>query len=133
MLVNRDGSQISREAILAQAMAGPAFTAVIDGRPLGCAGLVLPWPGVGMAWMKLGDDIGRHGLWLTRTVKRFLRDAIRIYHLHRIEAITLDGHHVNQQWLQVLGFHVEQYGIARQFLPDQRSIVRYEWVSELEG
>jgi hypothetical protein len=74
-ILNRDGAQITPEAICAQASTGPAFTAVLGDRPLGCAGLVLPWPGIGMAWMVLSDElVALYPIWLSKTVDRFLED-----------------------------------------------------------
>lgn len=129
-IVNRDGGSVAIEAILEQATQGPAVTATVEDRPIGCAGMVLPWPGVGMAWMLASEEIGEHGLWLTRTVKAFLFDMVQIHHLHRIEAVAVVDNQVNQAWLEALGFHVEQGGIARAFLADRRSVIRYEWVQE---
>ena len=129
-ILNRDGAQITPEAILVQASNGPAFTAVLDDAPIGCAGLVLPWPGLGMAWMVLSEEMSGHGLWLTRTVKWFLEDMAYTYELHRIEAVALEDSLRNQKWLQALGFTSELNGRARQFLSDQRTVIRYEWVKE---
>lgn len=130
MIVNRDGQQVSNKALLAQALAGPSFTAVIEDRPIGCAGIVIPWAGVGMTWMILSEEMAEHGLWMYRTVRRFLDDMVRIHDLHRLEGVALIDSERNQRWHEGLGFHVEQHGIARQFLSDRRDVVRYEWVKE---
>lgn len=129
-LVNRDGYQIPKSVLLMQANAGPSFTAVADGAVLGCAGLVMPWPGIGMTWMVLAEEIGPHGLWLTRTVNTFLQQMVETHGLHRLEAVALSGSMRNQEWLRALGFHVELHGEARYFLSDQRSVIRYEWVKD---
>lgn len=130
VLINRDGLQVPRQTVLAQAAAGPAFTAVVEGRPIGCAGIVFPWPGVGSTWMIMTEDIGDHGLWLYRTVRKFIEDMARINALHRIEGVALCESPRNQQFFEALGFHVERDGVARGFLADGRSVVRYEWVKE---
>src|SRR6185369_13465565 len=75
-ICNRDGSQISHEAILAQAATGPTWTGLVDEVPLACGGIALPWPGIGMAWMVVGPDMLRYKVWFTRTVKRFLADTV---------------------------------------------------------
>lgn len=129
-LVNRDGAQIDRQQLLAQARSGPAFTAEVDGVPLGCAGVVLLWPGVGSAWMVLTEEMVLHRLWLTRTVRHFLEDMTRVYRLHRIEAVALDDVTRNQGWLELLGFETEKDGRARHYLSDGRSMVRYERIRE---
>jgi RimJ/RimL family protein N-acetyltransferase len=129
-LVSRDGGQVSVRTVLEQAALGPAFTGVLNGRPIGCAGMVRPWPGVGMVWMIVSDEIGAHGLWLTRTVKLFIRDMIRVYALHRVEAVALEESVQNRAWLESLGFSMERDATARKFLQDQRSVIRYEMVKE---
>lgn len=127
-IVNRDGAQIPSAVVVAQGLAGPSFTAVIDDRPIGCAGIVFPWPGVGSTWMVLSDEIGEHGLWMYRTVRKFLDHMITLHNLHRLEGVALADSPRNQSWHEGLGFHVEQQGVARGFLADGRSVVRYEWV-----
>lgn len=106
---------------------GPAFTAVLDGQVLGCAGLVIPWPGMGLAWMAVGHDLAHHGLWLTRTVKRGLRDLIHAYALYRVETLTLTDQPQYQRWLEICGFSREN-GRARHYTPDRQDMFRYEWV-----
>jgi hypothetical protein len=125
-ILNRDGAQIDYRILCQQAAAGPSFTACVDQQPIGCAGVVLLWPGVGSCWMIVSEELGQHGLWLTRTVKTFLREIIRTHALHRLEAVSVKGE--NGQWLEVLGFTSEVHGVAQRFLPDQRNVVRYEWV-----
>lgn len=128
-LINRDGDQISRVMILRQAAMGPTMTAVVESRPLGCAGIALTWPGVGSAWMILADDAPQHALWLTSTVRSFLRAIQHINRLHRIEALALSESLQNQHWLEVLGFRREERGVAHEFLTDRRDMVRYELVN----
>jgi hypothetical protein len=130
VIVNRDGEQIPKGVMLAQALAGPAFTAMLDKTPIGCAGMIIPWPGLGMTWMVLSEEIGNHGLWMYRTVRVFLDDMVRRHQLHRVEGVALVDTPRNQSWHEGLGFHVEQHGVARKFLADGRSVVRYEWVKE---
>jgi hypothetical protein len=131
-ILNRDGGQVPPQTILEQAACGPAWTAVLDGQPLGCGGLVLPWPGVGIAWMVLSEEIHQHPLWLTRTVKQFLVDMTRIHHLHRVEAVALEESETNQAWLKRLGFTREEHGRATAYLSDQRTMIRYERVKEYD-
>lgn len=124
--INRDSGQ--RESVSLgseQAQHGLAFTGVLGDRILGCAGIVMPWPGIGMAWMVLSEDIGGHSVWMTRMVKGFMRDVVRCYNLHRIEAVVLSDNVRNQRWIERLGFSREN-GAARQYTPDRKDMIRYE-------
>lgn len=127
-LLNRDSSYQDSEAqARIKATFGIAWTALHEERILGCAGIVLQWPGMASAWMVVSEDIGRYAVWLTRTVKRFLRDAIRAYKLHRIEAVVIVGNVRNQRWIERLGFTSEG-GCARRYTPDGQDVIRYEWI-----
>lgn len=130
-IVNRDDPQADEWLTVQQAQAGPAFTAWVGSQPIGCAGVVLAWPGVGMAWMVLADEMAEHGLWLTRMTRAFLRDILRVHRLHRLEAVALEESTRNQQWLQVLGF-ADEGNVARCYLPDKRAIRRYELVEGMD-
>jgi RimJ/RimL family protein N-acetyltransferase len=127
-IVNRDGLECSPATICAQAAQGVALTAELDGVPIGCAGVMIPWPGVGHAWMLLSHSIEGHERWMYRVVKAFLEDIVTTQHLHRVESVALADSPRNQRWQEALGMTREQDGIARQLLQDRRSMIRYEWV-----
>lgn len=129
-IMNRDGAQITSDLIIEQTKNGPAFTAVLDHSVLACGGVVIQWKGMGSAWMVLAEDIGSHGLWLSRVTIKFLKQIKHDYNLHRMEAMALEECTRNQAWLELCGFTRENNGIAKSYLPDKRSMVRYEWVEE---
>jgi hypothetical protein len=114
------------DTMIRQMRSGPAFAADVDGIVLGCAGIVLPWPGVGMAWMCLAKEAGRYGIWLTRTTRRILHDLIRVHQLHRVEVIALQESERNLAWLKILGFMREIDGRATAYFTDRRSVIRFE-------
>jgi hypothetical protein len=105
---------------------GPAYSAVCSGQIIACAGIVIPWPGVGTCWATFGEGVARHPLWLSRTCRRVLNDVIRAFNLHRIEAISLLNNERNQRWLKMLGFEQEWDDVAHMYTSDQRDVVRYE-------
>lgn len=106
---------------------GPAFTATVDGRVIGCAGVMILWPGVGMAWVVLADEAAAYRIWLTRTVRAILSDIIRSLGLHRVEAVVLADSPRNLRWIRALGFRPEN-DIAQAYTHDQRDVVRFERV-----
>ena len=130
-LVNRDTHHEDPYSLtLEKIKGGPAFTALDGDLVVGCAGLVLPWPGMGIGWMVLSDHIERYALWMTRIVRRFLHDARLIYGLHRLEAMVLADNVRNQRWIEMLGFTREQHGVARQYTSDRADGLRYEWIGD---
>jgi len=127
MVVNRDMIEQDPWLLAVEKQhGGPAVTAFVGNTPIGCAGVVLPWSGVGLVWMTLSESVGRHGVWMTKTTRRFLADVIRIYALHRIEAVVMAGNIRNQQWIEHLGFRPEEQGRARKYTSDKRDMIRYE-------
>lgn len=107
---------------------GPAFTAVVEESILGCAGIMLMWEGVGVAWCAFGPHIDRYAVWMTKHVRRVLDDTMRSLNLHRMEAVVLADNITNMRWIQMLGFTPEVNSIAKQYTPDKRHVVRYEYV-----
>jgi len=106
---------------------GPAFTAMVDDKTIGAAGVTVIWPGVGHAWTVLGSEIIlRYRVWMTRTIRRCLRDIIRAHQLHRVEAIVLANELQHRRWIEVFGFEPE--GTAHEFTTDRQDVVRYELV-----
>lgn len=104
----------------------PAFTAVVNGKVIGCAGVILMWPGVGHAWVALSSEAAAHGIWLTRTIRNVLRDIIRGCALHRIEAVVYEGYKGNERWIELLGF--EREGVACQFTSNRENAIRYAFL-----
>ena len=125
-IANRDGSSHLTEAVRAQAMHGVAWTAEIEGRPIGCGGVIPVWSGTAVCWLLFGEEICRYPIWMTRTVRRLVGDLTRVWALTRLEAVVLESSVRNQRWLESLGFTREHNGIARAYLPDHRSMIRYE-------
>lgn len=104
---------------------GPAFTAIVNDRPIVSAGMIILWPGVGHAWVVIGDIKG-HGLWVTRTVKRVLGDIIRGCELHRVEATVLTDAKEHHKWVKLFGFEPE--GVAHEFTATRLDATRYEFI-----
>lgn len=126
--VNRD-TDILQEMRFATAKeyGGPAFTGIVDDKVIGCGGIILMWPGVGSAWVAVSKDIEPYKVWMTRTIRGALRDIVRVFHLHRVEAVVLADS--NNRWIQSIGFKPEHH-VARGYTQDKRDVVRFEY---LEG
>lgn len=107
---------------------GPSFSALVENRIIACAGIVLPWPGMGTCWATFGEEAARYPVWLSRTCRRVLECTIKSCGLHRIEAVALQNNERNRKWLEMLGFRHE-WGVARMYTPDQQPVVRYERLS----
>jgi hypothetical protein len=124
----RDGDRLEtiKQSIRKETM-GPAYTAVKDDMILGCAGVVLCWPGMGSAWAVITSDLAKHyPIWLTKTVRLALKDIMRAYNLHRIEMAALEEH---ARWAVGLGFDYEEFK-AKKYTSDKRDVVRLEMISE---
>lgn len=111
---------------LAKEKGGPAFTAMLDDRVIGCAGIVLLWPGVGSAWVVFDKEIEKHSVWMTRHVKAVLRDTARCFKLHRVEAVVPLENPSDMKWINLLGFRTERDGLAQLYTQDRRDVVRFE-------
>lgn len=102
----------------------PAFTGVIDGQVVGCAGIdVFPRAPVGMAWAFIGPVARQHGLWVARAVRKGLWTIIHEHRLVRVEADTLTGWPSAQRWVEWMGFEVEGY--MRKRGPKGEDMLRY--------
>lgn len=79
-----------------------SWTGVIDGRPIGCAGVVQHWPGRYVSWAYLGLDTGPHMRWITRCALAGLERT-----KGRIEMTVRADFPAGQRWAEMLGFQVE--------------------------
>jgi len=127
---NRDGVQFRNEPrqFLMLEQNSIAWTALLDGKILGCGGVTLSWVGVGMAWTAMAPEAANHMFWVTKVIRRFMRDIVRAFNLHRLEMVALVESERNQRWAEFLGFTREQNSIAQKYTSDQRGMYRYEWV-----
>lgn len=110
-------------------MCGPAFTAIVDDEIIACAGVVIAWPGVGAAWAVLSPAVEKHGLWITRSVRRMLDVIIRGSNLHRLEMVVLADNERNYRWAHTLGFHLEDCGLALKYTAKQSAVFRFERIT----
>lgn len=102
------------------AAASQSYTAIVDGRPVACSGIVEQWEGRALAWALLDGEIGPHAfVRVSRAVRRFL-DASTY---RRIE-MQVDADHAQAiRWAELLGFEVESK--KRAFLPDGRDAFEF--------
>lgn len=106
---------------------GPAFTAIVDGKIIGCCGIIIQWQGMGSAWAIFTDRVAMYPMFMTRMIRRGLRDIIKAYDLHRVELVALADNERNQRWAELLGFSPEN-GKAHKYTPTKRDVIRYEFV-----
>lgn len=100
---------------------GMAFTALSDGQPIACAGVLEVWAGRGYAWALLGKECGRHFLAIHRAVNR----GLVLSGLRRIE-MAVDAEFLpGCRWAHLLGFRLETPDPMRAFLPNGRSAYLY--------
>ncbi len=82
---------------------GNGYTAMVDDRPIACAGLAEQWEGRALAWALIGQDAGPHFVRMVRGMRR----ALDMSCWRRIEA-QVDAEFVEGLRLaEMLGFEVE--------------------------
>jgi hypothetical protein len=105
---------VTEEYRAALERAGPAFSALDDGRVLGCAGIIEHWPGRGVAWAMLAADIGTRFVAVHRAARRHLEhEAPR-----RLEIAVERDFAVGRRWALLLGFERETPDGMRGYGPD---------------
>ena len=129
--VHRDSDYIeSVQSALDKERRGPAFTAVLDERVVGCSGIMLAWPGLGVAWATFSNELlVKYPIWVTRVTRSVLHTTMRVWKLHRVELVVLAGNERNARWCETLGF-VPEGGVARCYTTSKHDVVRYELVEK---
>lgn len=95
------------------------YTALVDGRPIVCAGLVEQWEGRALAWALMAQDAGPHFVRITRAVRR----ALDMAQWRRVEAHVDAEFHEGIRWAKMLGFEAES--VMRAFTPEGRDAFMY--------
>lgn len=98
---------------------GNGWTALIDERPIACAGLIEQWEGRALAWALLANDIQPYFVRITRAVRR----ALEMANYRRIEAHVDAEFGAGCRWADMLGFAVESK--MRAFTPNGRDAFQY--------
>jgi len=110
---------------------GPAFSGLIGDDLAACAGVMIPWVGLGEAWAVLTPLGRQHPMMVHRAILRFLRSIIEHEQLVRVHADAVREFHVARRWLLRLGFRKEsvmrRYGPG----PGHPDFVRYVWLRPL--
>lgn len=84
--------------------AGPAHTAMRDGKVLACIGLMEQWPGRATAWAIMAQEIGGADyLAIHRAVLRF----VKLIGYRRIDATVAANFPNAIRWAKLLGFKCE--------------------------
>jgi hypothetical protein len=106
---------------------GVAYSVISDTKVIGCAGVILPWPRFGVAWMLTTNDLLTHRFLLLRTVPRILREIRDGLGLTRLEACVVEANKTNNLYVEWLGF-TREYGRVRRYTPNDETAIRYEWI-----
>lgn len=83
---------------------GEAYTMLVDGDVIACAGVQEAWTGRGVAWALLSTKAGAHMRALTRVVAHYLN---HLAVLRRIEAYVDPEFKAAIRWAKLLGFEME--------------------------
>ena len=89
------------------ASVGPAYTAVVDNKIIGCAGVVLMWEGTGHAWAVFGELFPKYSVFMSKAVRKILYNIIRDNGLARVETLVEATSERNMAWARFLGFKHE--------------------------
>jgi len=103
---------------------GASFTLMIDGKPVGCAGIVTITDGMGEAWAVLGNVIERYcksAFWAT---KKGLEKIIREQKLKTVQSFVESDYEEGKHFLYHLGF-VEVDADYSVLAPDGRPMIKF--------
>jgi len=108
--------------------AGPTWTLLVDGCPVGIVGLSCVVPGVYDMFAFPSERVRGHGLLVMKFAKRTIATAWETLSVHRIQATCLADNDEYNRFLVALGFKKE--GVLRQVSPNRRDLAIYSIVDE---
>jgi len=98
----------------------PSYTAMVDGQPIGAAGVLHMWVGRAMAWAFISKTSPHNFLKGHRVIKRFLDGC----YTQRIEMTVDCDFPEAHRWARMLGFEMECERM-RNYSPDGRDCALY--------
>lgn len=96
-----------RHLVMPDVMPGHAFTARQNGRIIACGGVVTKHPGVGEAWLMIGEGIVRHAFFVAKHVRTYLADIIAKEGYRRVQMTIDAGNKDLLVWSHFLGMTIE--------------------------
>jgi len=98
----------------------PSYTAIEDGKPMGCAGVLNMWHGRAMAWAFISKTNPRTFVKAHRAVQRFLDGC----YVQRLEMTVDCDFPEAHRWAKMLGFEMECERM-KHYSPDGRDCALY--------
>ena len=108
--------------IVPESVPPPAFTALADGEPIVCAGILAIRSGLGEAWAILRQPV-QHGQWIARNLSSHLERLMREHHFRRVQAIAHCDRPELRRWMAFLGLQPE--GVLRAYALDGADCFMY--------
>lgn len=109
----------------------PGATAFANDLALVSAGIVIPWAGLGEAWMYCSPEIMNHKIWFVRAVRAGFQTMIEKFRLRRVQALIDATFPMNTRWATFLGFEYE--GSLPYYGPEGETFYRYVLLTGLRG
>lgn len=100
-----------------------AFTGFNGDDIIGMGGVFPLWPGVGEAWMFLGDDLKANKLFVFKQVKKYIELAFENLKIHRIQMVCSDEFNEAKNFAEHLGFALE--GKMEQYTLEKKDYLLY--------
>ena len=98
----------------------PSYTAMLDGKPVGAAGVIRLWQGRAQAWSFISDLGPKDFIKAHRAVKKFLDGC----YVQRLEMTCDCDFPQAHRWAKMLGFHMECERM-KHYSPDGRDAALY--------
>ena len=111
---------------------GPAYTGIIDGQIMMCAGVFPLWRGVAETWLVTTPLVPQYPVCFHRAISRMLAILEKGMDLWRIQTALHWRHKVSHKWVKRLGFRWE--GEMPGYGPDGETYIRFGRVrKKVEG
>lgn len=111
---------------------GPAFTLIIDGEIVGCAGVILLDWRRGEAWSLLSTLLYKYKKITFRAIKNGLDKIVKEKKLRRVHSLVNPESELNKEFMKHLGFKNETPNGLKSFGPNGETLLmygrEYKWI-----
>lgn len=109
----------------------PAYTLIIDGQVVGCAGVVIFAKGRGEAWALLSSLFYRHKKTAYRAIREGLGKIIDERKLYRVQGLVKPDLEAAKNFIKHLGFQEE--GLLRRYGLNGEDLIMFARTGEADG